>query len=36
MKHRSLKKQLTAQFYRGNLPAFALAVFAALAGGSLI
>lgn len=22
MKHRSLKKQLTAQFYRGNLPAF--------------
>lgn len=35
MKHRSLKKQLTAQFYRGNLPAFALAVFAALAGGSL-
>ncbi len=31
----SLKKQLTAQFYRGNLLIFSLAVFAALAGGSL-
>ncbi len=31
----SLKKQLTAQFYRGNLLIFFLAVFAALAGGSL-
>ena len=33
--NKSLKKQLTAQFYRGNLLIFALAVFAALAGGSL-
>lgn len=30
-----LKKQLTAQFYRGNIPMFALAVFASLAGGTL-
>ena len=35
MKHKSLARQLTAQFYRGNVPMFALAVFAALAGGSL-
>ena len=33
--NKSLKKQLTAQFYRGNLLIFSLAVFAALAGGSL-
>ena len=33
--NKSLKNQLAAQFYRGNLPAFALAVFASLAGGSL-
>ena len=30
-----LKRQLLAQFYRGNLPMFVLAVFAALAGGTL-
>ena len=30
-----LKKQLTAQFYRGNIPMFVLAVFASLAGGTL-
>ena len=35
MKHKSLARQLTAQFYRGNLPMFALAVFAALTGGTL-
>ena len=35
MKRKSMKKQLTAQFYRGNLPIFCLAVFAALASGSL-
>ena len=35
MKHKPLARQLTAQFYRGNLPMFALAVFAALAGGTL-
>ena len=35
MKRKSLARQLTAQFYRGNVPMFALAVFAALAGGSL-
>ena len=29
--NKTLNKQLTAQFYRGNLPAFALAAFAALA-----
>lgn len=33
--NKPLKKQLAAQFYRGNLPAFSLAVIAALAGGSL-
>ena len=33
--HKPLKKQLCRQFYRGNIPAFALAVFAALASGSL-
>ena len=35
MKHKSLARQLTAQFFRGNIPMFALAVFAALAGGTL-
>ena len=35
MKHKPLVRQLTAQFYRGNLPMFALAVFAALTGGTL-
>ena len=35
MKHNPLARQLTAQFYRGNIPMFALAVFAALAGGTL-
>ena len=35
MKHKPLARQLTAQFYRRNLPMFALAVFAALAGGTL-
>ena len=35
MSHKPLKKQLIAQFYRGNLLMFALAVFAALAGGTL-
>lgn len=30
-----LARQLRAQFYRGNIPIFALAVFAALASGSL-
>lgn len=35
MKHNSLAWQLTAQFFRGNLPMFALAVFAALTGGTL-
>ena len=29
--NKPLNKQLSAQFYRGNLPVFALAVFAALA-----
>ena len=33
--NKPLSKQLRAQFYRGNAPVFALAVFAALAGGSL-
>lgn len=33
--NKPLNKQLRAQFYRGNAPVFALAVFAALAGGSL-
>ena len=35
MKHESLKRQLTAQFYRDNVPMFALAVFASLACGTL-
>ena len=35
MKHNPLARQLTAQFFRGNVPMFALAVFAALAGGTL-
>lgn len=35
MKHKPLARQLTAQFFRGNLPIFALAVFAALTGGTL-
>lgn len=33
--HKILRKQLASQFYRGNLLTFSLAVFAALAGGSL-
>ena len=33
--NKPLRKQLAAQFYRGNLPAFSLAIIAALAGGSL-
>ena len=33
--NKPLQKQLVAQFYRGNLPVFSLAVLAALAGGSL-
>lgn len=36
MTHKPLARQLTAQFYRGNLPMFALAVFAALTGGTRI
>ena len=35
MKHKPLARQLTAQFFRGNIPMFALAVFAALTGGTL-
>ena len=35
MKHKPLVRQLTAQFFRGNIPMFALAVFAALTGGTL-
>lgn len=35
MKHKPLVRQLTAQFFRGNVPMFALAVFAALTGGTL-
>ena len=35
MKHKPLARQLTAQFFRGNVPMFALAVFAALTGGQL-
>ena len=34
-KHNSVARQLTAEFFRGNLPMFALAVFAALTGGTL-
>ena len=34
-RRKPLKKQLLAQFYRGNLPMLALAVFTALAGGTL-
>ena len=33
--HKPLRKQLVAQFYRGNRAVFALAVFAALAGRGL-
>ena len=33
--HKTLEKQLRAQFYRGNRGVFALAVFAALTGGTL-
>ena len=33
--HKTLEEQLRAQFYRGNRGVFALAVFAALAGGTL-
>ena len=33
--HKTLEKQMRAQFYRGNRGVFALAVFAALAGGTL-
>lgn len=32
MKRKSLKRELTAQFYRGNRAAFFIAVFASLAG----
>ena len=32
MKRKSLKRELVAQFYRGNRAAFLIAVFAALAG----
>ena len=35
MKKTSVKNQLIAQFYRGNIPALSLSVFAALALGSL-
>ena len=35
MKKRSIKKQLIAQFYRGNILAFSISIFAALATGSL-
>ena len=35
MKHKPLARQLTAQFFRGNIPMFAPAVFAALTGGTL-
>lgn len=35
MKHKPLARQLTAQFFRGNVPMFALAVFAVLTGGQL-
>lgn len=35
MKNKSIKKQLIAQFYRGNIPALSVSVFAALASGSL-
>ena len=35
MKHKPLARQLTAQFFRGNVPMLALAVFAALTGGTL-
>ncbi len=35
MNHKPLARQLTAQFFRGNVPMFALAVFAALTGGQL-
>ena len=35
MKHKPLARQLTAQFFRGNILMFALAVFAALTGGTL-
>ena len=33
--HKTLEKQLRAQFYRGNRGVFALAVFAALAAAIL-
>ena len=33
--HKTLEKQLRAQFYRGNRGVFALAVFAALFGGAV-
>ena len=35
MKHKSLKKQLVAQFYHRNIPYLALAVFGALISGTL-
>ena len=35
MRDKPLKQQLVGQFYRGNIPAFCVAVLAALAGGSL-
>ena len=35
MKKRSIKKQLISQFYRGNILAFCISIFAALASGFL-
>lgn len=35
MKTKNLKKQLISQFYYKNIPAFTLAIFAAVVGGSL-
>ena len=35
MKTKSLKKQLAAQFYRKNIPAFTLAIIVSFASGSL-
>lgn len=35
MKTKNLKKQLIGQFYNKNIPAFTLAIFAAVVGGSL-
>ena len=35
MRNKPLKKQLTAQFYRRNIPLLCIAVFGALVSGSL-